>query len=179
MYLIIKRFTFKRFVRLSLTLIACLILTSCTGVSNQNTKKEIPDDQWLYKTVDAPASLNSEDIYTFMCELIIQQPREILNTCADGGIGIWDIKWSTWGYRGAVGDGILRVNDCEPNCAEGTFSSRPVRVELTGFHFDGSKYIYNTAKINYISTTNAEGEPALIWDLADFYRNVPEMRSDN
>jgi hypothetical protein len=155
----------------------CVILSGCTKAQNPKSEDFNSGDEWLYETVQAPASVESEDVYTFMCELITQRPKEILNTCADGGIGVWDIAWSSWDRTGANGTGTLRINDCEPNCAEGSFSSEPIRIELKGFNFDGSRYIFNTAKIRLIKMKYAKDEYELVWDLADFYREVPGMRN--
>jgi hypothetical protein len=42
------------------------------------------------------------------------------------------MRWSRWGTRLAVGHGLYQVNDCRPNCAEGTITPVPATVYLTG-----------------------------------------------
>jgi hypothetical protein len=38
------------------------------------------------------------------------------------------LKWSGWNSRQAVGSGAVWLDDCEPDCAEGTFHSYAVKV---------------------------------------------------
>jgi len=40
------------------------------------------------------------------------------------------MAWSRWGRDTARGHGRAAVDDCDPNCAEGTFHTYPVRVRL-------------------------------------------------
>ena len=40
------------------------------------------------------------------------------------------MSWSRWGRDIARGHGKAAVDDCDPNCAEGTFHTYPVRVRL-------------------------------------------------
>ena len=80
---------------------------------------------------------------------------------------------------GGRGEGIYRENDCEPNCAEGTISSRPATVLLSDLTFDGTRYFFNTAKVRFKDVDYVRDEYEFIWDIASFYREVPEMRSKN
>ena len=41
------------------------------------------------------------------------------------------ITWSSWGVSGAWGTGTLHENSCQPDCADGTFTSVPASVVLT------------------------------------------------
>ena len=48
------------------------------------------------------------------------------------------LTWTRWTARQATGRGQVWLNDCDPSCADGSFSSRPVRVHLFspgGGHF--------------------------------------------
>lgn len=38
------------------------------------------------------------------------------------------IYWSTYTHRQAVGVGLVWIDDCDPDCADGTFTSVPVRI---------------------------------------------------
>jgi hypothetical protein len=40
------------------------------------------------------------------------------------------MHWARWGFDRARGHGRAAVNDCRPNCAEGSFHKFPVRVKL-------------------------------------------------
>ena len=51
---------------------------------------------------------------------------------ADGSGAVKNIAWSDWGTATATGAGILEVDNCNPNCATGTYKGYPARVTLTG-----------------------------------------------
>jgi hypothetical protein len=42
------------------------------------------------------------------------------------------LSWTLWNRHQAVGHGAVWLDDCEPNCAEGTFHPYPVRVHAFG-----------------------------------------------
>jgi len=56
------------------------------------------------------------------------KPRKIIITCADANFRVKGITWSSWTRQEARGHGTAVVNDCEPNCAEGTFHNYPIRL---------------------------------------------------
>jgi hypothetical protein len=58
------------------------------------------------------------------------KPRQVTLACADAGFVIRSITWSSWTTRSAGGKGTASVNDCDPNCAAGTFQSYPASVKL-------------------------------------------------
>ena len=60
----------------------------------------------------------------------IVRPSMIYIACGTGNVSVSHISWSSWGALGAIGTGTFNVNDCLPNCAEGTFSSVPASVSL-------------------------------------------------
>jgi hypothetical protein len=41
-----------------------------------------------------------------------------------------DLTWSTWNTTRAVAAGVMLVNDCSPDCAEGHITNVPVTVTL-------------------------------------------------
>jgi len=51
---------------------------------------------------------------------------------ADGSGFVAGITWSGWGTATARGSGTLNVNDCTPNCAQGTLTGYPATITLTG-----------------------------------------------
>jgi hypothetical protein len=59
------------------------------------------------------------------------KPKRILFSCGSGGIRIKGAKWSSWRARRARGRGRARVNDCNPNCAQGTIRTYRVRLRLS------------------------------------------------
>jgi hypothetical protein len=56
------------------------------------------------------------------------KPRSVIITCADGNFRVRGIQWSSWTRREARGTGTALVNDCDPNCAEGTFRHYAIRL---------------------------------------------------
>ncbi len=135
------------------------------------------NDSWLYSLVKPSREINPDDLYTFECEIRAKKPKFLSNTCADLGSALFNIRWSVWSSLGGVGEGKYRENNCNPNCAEGTISTKPATVNLTNLIFDGKRYFFTTAKIRFKGVSYADGEYEFIWDVAEFYREVPEMRS--
>ena len=52
--------------------------------------------------------------------------------CADNGVGVQGMVWTSWTASSATGAGTLWYNDCTPNCAQGRFHYVPdTRITLT------------------------------------------------
>ena len=49
----------------------------------------------------------------------------------DGSLYAKDVTWSGWGTATATGHGIAEANNCQPDCAKGTFSAHPVSIVLS------------------------------------------------
>jgi hypothetical protein len=49
----------------------------------------------------------------------------------DSTIALRDMAWPTWNSTVAVGTGTEQLDDCTPNCAEGTLHAVPVTVTLS------------------------------------------------
>lgn len=108
----------------------------------------------------------SQDVYTFVCEIPNQQKPELIYfACADGNNGIGKIEWSTWEASGARGVGEYFANDCEPDCASGTFEFARVNVAIDRpIGVDGKVHL---ADLTYESVD--EGGVSGEWNLAEFY----------
>jgi hypothetical protein len=48
-----------------------------------------------------------KQILTWDCETAVYKPKSITITCADGGIFVEKIQWSSWSQKGASGVGIF------------------------------------------------------------------------
>jgi hypothetical protein len=59
-------------------------------------------------------------------------PSSFVLTCADANDALSGLTWTTWTPARATATGTEQVNDCRPNCAEGTFHSYPVQAVLSG-----------------------------------------------
>jgi hypothetical protein len=63
--------------------------------------------------------------------LLSSDPSSIILACADSGIGIQDLDWTSWSASAAAGTGLLWENLCTPSCADGTYGHYPVAVTLS------------------------------------------------
>ncbi len=86
-----------------------------------------------------PTFISSNDVQPQSSVLIIDncydigriEPVSVLLACADGTWEMEGLSWSWWGSRTAFGTGVVDVNNCEPDCAQGTFIAYPIRVKLS------------------------------------------------
>ena len=117
-----------------------------------------------------PADLPASKVLTWNCEIEEHKPELILLTCADGGLYVEKIKWSTWTKDGATGSGIFSENLCEPSCAEGQRVEAEVNLSLTNLTEQNGKYYFRTLDI---STTDGKDFPwgrvnEFEWDVMEF-----------
>ncbi|HZR53956.1 MAG TPA: hypothetical protein VFB06_31185 [Streptosporangiaceae bacterium] len=74
----------------------------------------------------------------------VVKPSSYVLTCADDGSFLYHLKWAGWTAQRATAAGVHELNDCTPNCAEGTFRKYPAIITfwrpepLAGHH--GEKY---------------------------------------
>jgi hypothetical protein len=60
------------------------------------------------------------------------EPSEIVLTCADYGLIVEELRWTSWTPQSATAVGTLSYNDCTPSCAAGRRHDIPhVSVVLT------------------------------------------------
>jgi hypothetical protein len=114
-----------------------------------------------------------ERILTWDCQTAVYKPESITITCADGGMFVEKIQWSTWGKGGATGRGIYSENLCEPNCAEGKRVTAPVNISLSNLTEQNDKYYLRTLDI-----TASDGKDfpwgmanGFQWDVMEFIGN--------
>jgi len=60
------------------------------------------------------------------------KPGTMQLACADNGLGLSGLHWTSWTPQLASAYGTERENDCQPNCASGHVHTYPVVVELLG-----------------------------------------------
>lgn len=60
------------------------------------------------------------------------RPSKLVLTCADANDQLTKLHWVHWGPKLAAGYGVEVVNNCKPNCAEGSFVSHNVLVTFYG-----------------------------------------------
>jgi hypothetical protein len=98
-----------------LLLVALLLVTSCSsGNPGLNAKH---------------SSLPPYQVFINDCGVgDSQQPMQITLTCADGGMYLDEIKWTTWTSKQARGSAIYNENTCKPECASGKMERVQVEV---------------------------------------------------
>lgn len=137
-----------------------------------------PQDSFKISRVTNTSGIEPQEVYTFMCEMIEIKPSTMTQFCADFGEAIYAINWSRWSADGAEGTGTYSYNDCEPSCAEGTIREAKVSVQLKGLYTDGARfYLRNFSYLGkepFLEGRPMEGG----WDTAEFYINVPDMRTN-
>src|SRR5579863_9981679 len=62
---------------------------------------------------------------------LTSKPSTYLLSCADANAGWTDMTWSSWTATSASGHGLLRQNDCHPNCVSGQFINYRASVTLS------------------------------------------------
>jgi hypothetical protein len=141
-------------------LVSPLISTAFTSESDK-TVQDKPTPTKGYARV--------EGIWTYNCELPVQQPEEIMLTCADGGMIVTDIKWQSWNTIEAMGSGTYSQNMCEPSCAEGKRVEVPVRLRLSElFEYKGRKVLKNLDIKAVSGRELPNGNMEIIWDVSEF-----------
>lgn len=87
------------------------------------------------------------------------KPTTYTLSCADANAGWADMSWSAWGTRSATGHGILRQNNCTPNCVSGKFINYRATVTLSKV-VATKKYgeLFSTANFHYRVNGKAKTE---------------------
>jgi hypothetical protein len=77
----------------------------------------------------APAVKVSAKPVVFDClNRPVVEPSSYVLTCADNGSFLYHLKWTSWKGARATATGVHELNDCTPNCAEGTFHKYPAVI---------------------------------------------------
>jgi hypothetical protein len=62
----------------------------------------------------------------------VTEPSSYILACADDGLGLESLHWTTWTSHFAGAYGTLYENDCQPSCADGHFHTYSVLVTAWG-----------------------------------------------
>lgn len=88
----------------------------------------------------------------------VSKPSTITISCADAGVAITKITWSSWKAGSAKGRGTLTVNTCEPTCAAGNNETYPVRISLGGLaSAPGKPDVFSEVNLTF-----TKGGPAML-----------------
>jgi hypothetical protein len=78
---------------------------------------------WLATSVVGPSPPPTQPQYVGDCTNPQVEPPNIVFACADYGIILENITWSSWGRTSATGTGTLVYKTCVPSCAAGGTST--------------------------------------------------------
>ena len=145
-------------------IVAALVTPLISSTFTQESDKPVQD-----KPTPTKSYAKVEGVWTYDCEFPVQQPEEIMLTCADGGMIVTDIKWQTWNTKEAIGSGTYSQNMCEPNCAEGKRVEVPVRLRLSELFEYKGRNVLRTLDIKAVSGRELpDGTAGCMWDVAEF-----------
>ncbi|HTA32769.1 MAG TPA: hypothetical protein VK721_05035 [Solirubrobacteraceae bacterium] len=100
-------------------------------------------------------------IYFFRLAAVLREPRvrpaEIV-FAADGNWNVTGLSWRGWGTGVARSDGTSHVNDCIPNCAQGTVALVPARIALWSPGRLRGRTIYRCYHLYYTVKTAAPAQ---------------------
>jgi hypothetical protein len=95
---------------------------------------------------------------------------------ADGGNIPYDLTWSQWNDHGAVGQGVVGIQSCNPNCAQGTTTPEPVRITLSDVR--NGHYTYITESIaGRANPTKGTGQITSGWPFGASSKRGPDNES--
>ena len=122
----------------------------------------------------AAVKLKPTEVLTWDCEFPEYKPKVITFTCADAGLYVDKIRWTSWSQSGATGTGIFYENLCEPSCAEGKQVSEAVKVELSNLTPRKGKYYLRTLDIETVSDKDFTWGKAgtYQWDVMEFVEHM-------
>jgi hypothetical protein len=84
------------------------------------------------------------------------EPTLIFIGCATSADNLSNISWSSWSATSATGTATHNVNNCQPDCAGGTFSSVPVEVTLSDPADLGGGYVFTTITITPMTASGSQ-----------------------
>lgn len=80
---------------------------------------------------------------------LAQRPSAMPSTFeATNTVALEGLRWSHWGSAAATGRGTLRINTCEPTCAEGRVRVLPDSdLQVQGVRIDQGRHFYRQYRI--------------------------------
>ena len=123
--------------------LAILLLSTLAGCGSNETNTSA--------TVSDTVASDSAPVEAFISDCgygYSQKPSSITLTCADGGMYIEQISYSSWDDTSASASGILYSNSCDPDCASGVLIPNPVEISISDTKYDANnKLIFSTLTI--------------------------------
>jgi hypothetical protein len=99
------------------------------------------------------------------CNKSVSKPKSITLACADAGIALNKLSWSSFGGSTAKGKGTFALNTCEPNCAAGKNVSYPVSILATGSKKCKGASVYSKLTLTFTGSKKPKLSVKRIWTL--------------
>jgi hypothetical protein len=111
----------------------CLAATACGTVSHASVKAGSASltQAGHAATVAVVSHVASKPVVFDCLNHAIVKPGNYTLTCADGGSDLAGLSWIAWTPELAVANGVHELNNCTPNCAEGTFVHYPAVITFS------------------------------------------------
>jgi hypothetical protein len=94
------------------------------------------------------------------------RPGSITLACADDGLGVEKVIWSSWTTSAAAGTGLFWEKLCQPNCADGKTGYYRARVRLSAVQESAQGPWFSRLIVTWQSTAPPPTTP-------DSYRLTP------
>jgi len=114
--------------------------------------------------VPATAGAANDNLRVFVsnCAKQVYKPKQITVACADAGIIISKVKYSSYGAKTAKGTGTAAVNLCDPNCAAGKTKRFPVKFTLSKVTQCGDSYQFRRLTLTYTKATPPHSKKTIV-----------------
>jgi hypothetical protein len=83
-------------------------------------------------TATTPAAEEKRPVVVTCDKARVTEPKTYMLACGDGNEVLAGLSWSRWSPGRAIARGMDWINNCEPDCARGTYHSYPVYVAFGG-----------------------------------------------
>ena len=87
------------------------------------------------------------------------RPASIALACADNGLGVEKMAWTSWTASAAGGRGTFWEKLCQPNCADGKTGYYPVTVALSAVKTSPQGRWFRTLTVTWVGTRPPASTP--------------------
>ncbi|HET7015849.1 MAG TPA: hypothetical protein VFI65_18150 [Streptosporangiaceae bacterium] len=82
------------------------------------------------------------------CQGELKSQPEMILLSGDGSLFVNDLAWTGWGSEGATGHGTLKIDNCKPNCAQGSFKDYEATIVVDNLTpYGNGKQAYDTMNV--------------------------------
>lgn len=146
--------------RWALAAVAPVLLAACSGADEvpqshgAETSASAPSASGVGQTEAAGGDHASTDpepqVLDCLGEGTMVRPPTLSLDCQDTNATLSKLQWAEWDARGAKGTGEFSVNNCKPNCAEGTLESYQVEVEAPEVKTSEAGSVYTSIVVHFV-----------------------------